>query len=168
MLKPITGLYQLSTGTGILDDDRSRSEENIAQRTARNIGTSTIHPTSGRLLANGDAFQKFLVRQKSQRRLDLNGNTLANIFQNERLALILACEASKNWDGGHKPKEKDKKKDPSAFTGQDLFVELGTWYWTRISRVGNLWDDRVLRSGVPIGCSMGTPLDWIFRQRHIG
>ena len=41
-----------------------------------------------------------------------------------------------------------------AFTGQALFVELGTWYWTSISQVANLWDDRVLRSGVPVGRSM--------------
>ena len=137
MLKTINGPYQLSIGTEIFDDDRSRSEEHIAQRKARNIGTSTIHPTSGRLLANGDAFQQFLVRQKSQRRLDLNNNTLADVFQNERLALILACKASKNWDGGQKPKKKDKKKDPSAFTWQALLIELVTWYWTSISRVGN-------------------------------
>ena len=58
--------------------------------------------------------------------LNLNSNTLAAVLQAERLTLISTYEASQKRDGGQKPKKKDKKKDPSAFTWQALLIELVT------------------------------------------
>lgn len=67
------------------------------------------------------------------------------LLTSECLAMILTLESVENWQLYER---RVWQRKGACCVWQALLIQLVSWYWTRISPIGNLWDDRVYKSNI--------------------